>query len=91
MDLRSLQAAGITDVQVSWDNTGSYVAFTARDGIRYCLAEDLSGDTGALVLTRDYRQTYNPDNDTPDQRVQRYVYAATIRQAAEQTADMLAY
>lgn len=87
--IRHLQAAGFTDVQVSWDLSGTYAAFTATDGIRYCLAEDLSGDTDALVLTRDYRQTYNPDSDTPEQQIQRYIYAATIRQAAEQTAETL--
>lgn len=82
-------ASGFTDAHVSWDLSGTYAAFTAPDGIRYCLADDLSGDTDALALTRDYRQTYNPDNDTPEQRAQHHLCAATIRQAAEQTAETL--
>jgi hypothetical protein len=87
--VRILDAFGFTDAQVASDHAGTYVAFTARDEIRYCLADEASADTDALVLTRDYRSIYNPENDTPDQRVQRYIYAATIRQAAEQAADML--
>lgn len=87
--IRHLETAGLTDVQVTGDLSGTYAVFTAADDIRYCLADDLSGDTNALVLTRDYRQSYDPDNDTPEQRVQRYIYAATIRQAAELTAETL--
>lgn len=79
----------IQDAQLHSEIAGQYVTFTCR-GIRWQLAPDASGDTAALVLSRDYRLTYPWSEDLPEvERAEHHIHAEIVRDAVNEAIQII--